>query len=590
MNMRFLVAFVVTIFTAFSAALGGNLVFQKNDGSAAITLDSDGNVIFSGTLKKNSTGTPGSGELVIQNSSGQNILWTEQKGTVHNTNIKGELTSNYVTNQPQGLVFERPSQAVAELHENGDLKIKGAKSSKPIAQHYRRNATGVVVAEYNEYGEKQYANLYANGLVGREDADGKQHFYLKDHLGSTRVSVSENSAGSALVVEDAYDYYPYGKQIVLMSLANVMAKEAFTGKELDRDGTLNDAPGINEYYFGARYYDPEVVAWLSMDKAGQFYSPYVYASNPLLFTDPDGDFFDPFTLAIIIGAVYGAYSGYQVGEAQGMHGLDLFAYTLGGAAIGSLAGATGAGVGSLAGGGIIGGALGGAAGGATQGFGFGALSGGNVLESTWKGAVAGLAGGAVGGAFTNPLYGAIGGGFAGGATGTALYGGDFQESMLGGLKGAALSTLSYGIQRANAYSNKTGYSEFDDPANRDEMTRAARKSFRLAGDLNQEEGGWMTKNGVERWPSGERSGITPTDRPSDATGTFHTHPNTGSRWVQSPSGADMRVTNSYAKVNAFVIGRQGTYVYTPGSYTSTYIGPTYNYLPTYTYSLIYFGF
>ncbi len=122
-RMRIIVPSVLGVFALFYSAFADNLVFQKNDGSAAVTIDENGNVTFSGTLKKKSTGEPGSGELLIENSTGQDILWTEQKGTIHNTHIKGDLTSNYVTNQPQGLVFEKSSQAVAELHENGDLKI-----------------------------------------------------------------------------------------------------------------------------------------------------------------------------------------------------------------------------------------------------------------------------------------------------------------------------------------------------------------------------------------------------------------------------------------------------------------------------------
>jgi len=58
----------------------------------------------------------------------------------------------------------------------------------------------------------------------------------------------------------------------------------FTGHELDRETGL--------YYAGARYYDPKVSIWLSVDpffeKHPEF-SPFIYcAQNPILFFDPDG--------------------------------------------------------------------------------------------------------------------------------------------------------------------------------------------------------------------------------------------------------------------------------------------------------------
>jgi RHS repeat-associated protein len=59
--------------------------------------------------------------------------------------------------------------------------------------------------------------------------------------------------------------------------------EEFTGKELD------DETGLN--YFGARYYDPMIGIWNTVDPARQFTSPYLYAGNgmnPVVGIDPDG--------------------------------------------------------------------------------------------------------------------------------------------------------------------------------------------------------------------------------------------------------------------------------------------------------------
>ncbi len=58
----------------------------------------------------------------------------------------------------------------------------------------------------------------------------------------------------------------------------------FTGKELDVETGL--------YYFGARYYDPKVSIWMSVDPLANKYpnaNPYNYCfENPLALVDPDG--------------------------------------------------------------------------------------------------------------------------------------------------------------------------------------------------------------------------------------------------------------------------------------------------------------
>src|SRR5690554_2599994 len=56
----------------------------------------------------------------------------------------------------------------------------------------------------------------------------------------------------------------------------------FNGKELD------DATGM--YYYGARYYDPRISIFVSVDPlAEQTMEPYIYVSNnPINMIDPDG--------------------------------------------------------------------------------------------------------------------------------------------------------------------------------------------------------------------------------------------------------------------------------------------------------------
>ncbi len=70
---------------------------------------------------------------------------------------------------------------------------------------------------------------------------------------------------------------------VIGSFANPY-KYKFNGKELDEETGL--------YYYGARYYDPRVSIWLSVDPLAEKFpgvSPYAFCNNnPLYFVDPTG--------------------------------------------------------------------------------------------------------------------------------------------------------------------------------------------------------------------------------------------------------------------------------------------------------------
>ena len=80
----------------------------------------------------------------------------------------------------------------------------------------------------------------------------------------------------------AYDYRSFGEQIELMSPSTGKVTENFTGKERDDEIELN--------YFGARYLDPMLGMWISVDPARQFFNNYTYGpANPVNGSDGDGN-------------------------------------------------------------------------------------------------------------------------------------------------------------------------------------------------------------------------------------------------------------------------------------------------------------
>ena len=132
------------------------------------------------------------------------------------------------------------------------------------------------------------------GRYGIEDADHQAEddsaqtfeWYLKNHLGSTML-VYGSGGGSSGGLQAAYDYRSFGEQIELTSPSTGKVTENFTGKERDDETQLN--------YFGARYLDPMLGMWISVDPKRQFASPYLYVGNgynPVNGVDDDGNYYN----------------------------------------------------------------------------------------------------------------------------------------------------------------------------------------------------------------------------------------------------------------------------------------------------------
>jgi RHS repeat-associated protein len=126
--------------------------------------------------------------------------------------------------------------------------------------------------------------LTAEGRVVVDGSTYAYQYFLKDHLGNTRITFNESGT---IVQEDSY--YPYGMNMAGLSHCS---SEDLPNKYLYNGKELQDDFGLGWYDYGARFYDAQIGRWHTVDPLAEKYpalSPYIYAANnPIIYIDPDG--------------------------------------------------------------------------------------------------------------------------------------------------------------------------------------------------------------------------------------------------------------------------------------------------------------
>lgn len=118
------------------------------------------------------------------------------------------------------------------------------------------------------------------GYIPNDTTKEETLFYHSDHLGSTSYITDDRGN---ITQFDAY--LPYGELLVDEHTSSEDMPYKFNGKEFDEETGL--------YYYGARYYDPRLSLFMSVDRYKERYpniSSYTYcANNPIGNLDVNGD-------------------------------------------------------------------------------------------------------------------------------------------------------------------------------------------------------------------------------------------------------------------------------------------------------------
>ena len=205
--------------------------------------------------------------------------------------------------------------------------------------------------------------LFDGGLIAMDRAEPEYLFFLRDHLGSTRVVARSN--GKAVQVNH---YYPYGMAYASGRMSGNAEAHPVTGEggnvidgdleiggetggmELARPGAsqpyrflgneLYTSNSLGLYDFSARMYDPALGRFLSVDPMAEGYrhlSPYAYcAGNPVVYADKDGQVIG----RVVVGAVVGAAINGGIALLSGESGREVLGAVARGAVDGGIAGLT----------------------------------------------------------------------------------------------------------------------------------------------------------------------------------------------------------------------------------------------------------
>ena len=235
---------------------------------------SSDNSLFRLTMAYDGSGRRISKTRWVKNASSQD--W-EKELVTHYTGIGTEVRENYHNES-----LEKANVVVKSL--------QGESRKNKLACSYDRTAAADAGGVNMPNGLGRYgiedAGSTDNGSGTGDIPNAKFEWYLKNHLGSTMLVYGSQSDANPAYIDvgsmlAAYDYRAFGEMLELLPPPTGKVTENFTGKEHDDEIALD--------YFGARYLDPMLGLWISVDPKRQHFSSYVYGSNnPIVRIDPNG--------------------------------------------------------------------------------------------------------------------------------------------------------------------------------------------------------------------------------------------------------------------------------------------------------------
>ncbi|PWG78248.1 RHS repeat domain-containing protein, partial [Pararcticibacter amylolyticus] len=255
---------------------GNILTLQRSAGGSIVdnlTYSYEGNRL---SALNESVASPGASDILVQGGTAQgtyqynangNMIYDSRKSLTYGYNFL-----NLTDMVKQGQTVKATYKWAAD---GSKLSVRDGTGTNGF------DYAGSVVYAKNGSGINVDAIHFDHGVI-RKQADGYMvNYFLRDHLGSTRVVVDGNGA-----VLEKNDYYPFGARHKRNDYVASDNRYKYNGKEEQVVGDV----GFLDY--GARMYDAGIGRWTAVDPLTEkflYISPYHYTdNNPVNNIDPNG--------------------------------------------------------------------------------------------------------------------------------------------------------------------------------------------------------------------------------------------------------------------------------------------------------------
>lgn len=280
---------------AYSKAPSGNDKYNE-----VLTYDELGNIL---SLNRNATASTYLNELTYNYGSGSQrgnlLLSVQDNGGADNYNstfsyqsLSGSETANSKTGVQQITYNELNLPSLINFSSGKTINFAYSSTGEELERVILQGNTINEDRSYIhgiEYVGSAINFIHTEEGRARPISNGYLlEYQVADHLGNVRAIFGDEAGNSTFLatsdIVQTTDYYPFGRQISYLD-ANPQFQYKFNAKEYSSD--------LNEYNYGARYYNPITARWNAIDndaEKNRRLSPNVYTNNnPIRYIDPDGN-------------------------------------------------------------------------------------------------------------------------------------------------------------------------------------------------------------------------------------------------------------------------------------------------------------
>ncbi|MBC8487481.1 MAG: RHS repeat-associated core domain-containing protein [Bacteroidetes bacterium] len=299
--------------TSYGYDLNGNLLTLSREGK----LGGSSNYALIDELAYSYTGNQLSSVNDINDDDHQNNGFSDN-GSFNTTEYTYDDNGNMITDLNKDMTITQynylnlPQQFNISNSDYNEISYLYSAGGEKLRKQTHINYTLEKTTDYlgnfvYEEGDLKYMLTSEGRVMINDGGTFEYQYFLKDHLGNTRVTFNENGE---IIQEDSY--YPFGMQmngLCYETGLDYKNKYLYNGKE------LQDEFGLDWYDYGARYYDAQLGRFHTPDPMAEKYdswSPYNYTlNNPIRFIDPDGQITTIPPQLVAAVAVWAANKGSQ---------------------------------------------------------------------------------------------------------------------------------------------------------------------------------------------------------------------------------------------------------------------------------------